>query len=165
MKEFIEKLIGRLEELYNSNDKMKKKAYEEQDWENFELFTHGNEGVKESIEIVNQLAEEYKQNIDQDLIILASLPSLYPLQPFEEEALHKVVSRAKDSGVWISCSTDMPEHDQEVFIKFSDGAICNGRFWIVEGTNYCGFNTKFGLFVAEQVAEWKPIATYQPKGE
>ncbi len=62
MKEFIEKLIGRLEELYNSNDKMKKKAYEKQDWENFELFTHGNEGVKESIEIVNQLAEEYSKD-------------------------------------------------------------------------------------------------------
>ena len=59
MNEFIEKMIGRLEELYNSNDKMKKKAYEEQDWENFELFTHGNEGVKESIEIVKQLTEEY----------------------------------------------------------------------------------------------------------
>lgn len=60
MKEFIDKLISRLEELYNDNDKMKKKAYEEQDWENFELFTHGNEGVKESIEIINELAEEYK---------------------------------------------------------------------------------------------------------
>lgn len=58
MKEFVEKLIGRLEELYDSNNKVQKKAYEEQDLENFELFMYGNEGVKESIEIVNQLAEE-----------------------------------------------------------------------------------------------------------
>ena len=60
MKEFIEKLIGRLEEIYNRNDKAKKKAYEEQDWEYFDIFTHRNEGVYTSISIVNQLAEEYK---------------------------------------------------------------------------------------------------------
>jgi hypothetical protein len=59
MKEFIEKLIGRLEELYDRNDKTKKIAYEEQDWEKFDLFTHRCEGIYSAIAIVNQLAEEY----------------------------------------------------------------------------------------------------------
>ena len=59
MKEFVDKLIGRLEEIYNRNDKAKKEAYEEQDWEYFDLFTHRNDGVYTSISIVNKLAEEY----------------------------------------------------------------------------------------------------------
>ena len=59
MKEFIEKLIGRLEEVYNRNDKVKKEAYEEQDWERFGFFTHRNEGIYIAISIINQLAEEY----------------------------------------------------------------------------------------------------------
>lgn len=59
MKEFIEKLIERLEEIYNRNDKAKKEAYEEREWEYFDLFMHRNEGVYTSISIVNQLAEEH----------------------------------------------------------------------------------------------------------
>ena len=59
MNEFIEKLIGMLEELYARNDKTKKMAYEEKDWEKFDLFTHRCEGIYSAIEIVNQLAEEY----------------------------------------------------------------------------------------------------------
>lgn len=59
MREFIEKLISKLEEIYNRNDKAKKKAYEEQDWEHFDLFMHRNEGVYTSISTVHQLAKEY----------------------------------------------------------------------------------------------------------
>lgn len=59
MKEFIDKLISRLEEVHNINNKMKKEAYKEKDWETFELFTYRNEGVYSAISIVNQLAEEY----------------------------------------------------------------------------------------------------------
>lgn len=62
MKEFIEKLISKLEEIYNRNDKAKKKAYEEQDWEHFDLFMHRNEGVYTSISTVYQLAEEYNNS-------------------------------------------------------------------------------------------------------
>lgn len=62
MKEFIEKLIGRLEELYARNDKTKKMAYEEQDWEKFDLFTHRCEGIYSAISIVDQLAEEYNND-------------------------------------------------------------------------------------------------------
>jgi hypothetical protein len=60
MKEFIDKLIERLEEIYNGNDKLKKEAYEEQEWERFDFFTHKNEGIYIAISIANKLAEEYK---------------------------------------------------------------------------------------------------------
>lgn len=59
MKEFAEKLIERLEELYDRNDKTKKIAYKEQDWEKFDLFTHRCEGIYSAIAIVNDLASEY----------------------------------------------------------------------------------------------------------
>lgn len=59
MEEFIEKLISRLEELYARNDKTKKTAYEERDWEKFDLFTHRCEGIYSAIEIVKQEAEQY----------------------------------------------------------------------------------------------------------
>ena len=62
MKEFIEKLIGRLEEIYDRNDKAKKEAYEEQEWERFDFFTHRNEGIYTAMAIVNKLAEEYNND-------------------------------------------------------------------------------------------------------
>ena len=69
MREFIEKLISKLEEIYNRNDKVKKKAYEEQDWEYFDLFMHRNEGVYTSISTVRQLAEEYRKAEEQGLLL------------------------------------------------------------------------------------------------
>ena len=59
MKEFVEKLIGRLEEIYDRNDKAKKEAYKEQEWERFDFFTHRNEGIYTAMAIVNKLTEEY----------------------------------------------------------------------------------------------------------
>ena len=60
VEEFIEKLIGRLDELYDINDKAKKEAYEERDWEEFDLYMHRNEGVYMATAIVNQLAKKYR---------------------------------------------------------------------------------------------------------
>lgn len=88
MNEFINKLIERLGEYPFA----------------FERF--GNDGMggqkvialDDAIEIVNQLAKEYN-NCSTDLVIVQSLPSLYPLQPFEEEAVHRVVGSAKDTDV------------------------------------------------------------------
>ena len=63
MKEFIEKLIGRLEEIYDRNDKAKKEAYKEQEWERFDFFTHRNEGIYIAMAIINKLAEEYNNDV------------------------------------------------------------------------------------------------------
>lgn len=55
-------------------------------------------------EIVQEVAKEYSNVSDIDLEVVSALPSLYPLmQPFEEEAIHRVVAKAKDSR-WIPCS-------------------------------------------------------------
>lgn len=101
MKEFIEKLIGRLEEQKSdlttwAEDKA------------FEI------GIETAVSIVKQLAEEFAtdKNVghnDQDLMIVESLPSLYPMmQPFEEEAVYRVVERAKYNNGWTPCSKELP---------------------------------------------------------
>lgn len=155
MKEFIEKLIERLEEetqyvdLSNSSSPVRcvVKAIHPQ----------------KVIEIINQLAEEYNQNSDQDLMIVESLPSLYPMmQPFEVEAIHRVVERTKDNNGWIPCS-ELPEEngmylctvfhadDYVVWImRFNDGEFLKPDD--VEDWNY-------------ELLAWMPIAPYQPKGE
>ena len=149
MKEFIEKLIGRLE--YLQKDKYVLAP----------TVCYVLEGVKQ---YVNQLAEEYKnQNNDQDLMIVESLPSLYPMmQPFEVEAIHRVVERTKDNNGWIPCS-ELPEEngmylctvfhadDYVVWImRFNDGEFLKPDD--VEDWNY-------------ELLAWMPIAPYQPKGE
>lgn len=92
MKEFVEKLMNWL-----ANHHRVVKTDEDVEW---------NRAIYSCEEEVKRLAKEYKeQNIDQDLMIVASLPSLYPMmQPFEVEAIHRVVERAKDNNGWIPCS-------------------------------------------------------------
>lgn len=57
----IEKVLERLEELYDRNDRQKKTAYEEQAWEEFDLFMHRNEGVYLATKIVQEVAKEYEK--------------------------------------------------------------------------------------------------------
>ncbi len=54
----IEKILERLAELYDRNDRQKKTAYEEQDWEKFDLFMHRNEGVYSALAIVQEVAKD-----------------------------------------------------------------------------------------------------------
>lgn len=65
---------------------------------------------------------------DQDLMIVESLPSLYPMmQSFEEEAVYRVVERAKYNNGWIACSEKLPEVETKVLIhakrKYRDGSF------------------------------------------
>lgn len=126
MNKFIEKLIGRLEEAKNRANRH---------------YNYGDEtAYRHSIEIVNQLAEEYKQHNDQDLMIVESLPSLYPMmQPFEVEAIHRVVERGKNNNGWIPCSDRLPED-------------CDNRFYmcIVENHEedlpmFCQYDEEYGF--------------------
>ena len=97
MKEFVEKLIGRLEEESKKwldlwEDTRKRKGI-------YDYYADGmNDAFDEAINIVNQLAEEYKEQNNQDLMIVESLPSIFPMQPFEVEALDRVIECAKYSG-------------------------------------------------------------------
>lgn len=120
MKEFIEKLIDRLEEQKSdlttwAEDKA------------FEI------GIETAVSIVKQLAEEFAtdKNVghnDQDLMIVESLPSLYPMmQPFEEEAVYRVVERAKYNYAWILCSERLPEVFDNVLICTKEGGRAIGH--------------------------------------
>ena len=55
----IEKILEMLETLYDMNEKTKKNAFDEQDWEKFYLFMHRNEGVYFATKIVQEVAKEY----------------------------------------------------------------------------------------------------------
>lgn len=68
-------------------------------------------------EIVQEVAKEYGNVSDIDLEVVSALPSLYPLiQPFEEEAIHRVVAKAK-GGRWIPVeSGQLPKHLETVWV-------------------------------------------------
>ena len=91
MKEFIEKLIEKFErEAFAVQLKQGIKNPSTHDMF-LETFT-----VRQIEEIINQLAEEYKQPFnDHDLMIVESLPSLYPIKEFEEKAIQRVIRCAK----------------------------------------------------------------------
>lgn len=48
----VENVVERLNTMYDNYAKRKKESYEEQDWENFDIFSHTNEGIYMSINIV-----------------------------------------------------------------------------------------------------------------
>lgn len=161
MKEFVDKLIKRLEE--------ETIALEDNYGDLVECIP------KEiAISIVNQLAEECKQKPLQsnDLMIVSSLPSLYPLQDFEEEAVHRVVAKNATVGGWIPCSEKMPADCGEDWVLVQIKEKNNGYLWIPE----VGEHRKDGWWLmnmdddplgsAFEVIAWQPLpAPYQPKGE
>ena len=106
MKEFVEKLIGRLEDARRECQKLQKTTTDAYG------YMKQKQGIDVAKEIVNQLAEEYKPQLnDNDLMIVESLPSLYPIKDFEEEALQRVIGCAeKYNNCWIACSERLPEN-------------------------------------------------------
>lgn len=61
MQKYFEKIKEMLERQYDYYDKTKKEAYEEKDWEIFDIFANRNVGIYAALAIVNQVAEEYNQ--------------------------------------------------------------------------------------------------------
>ena len=157
MKQFIDKLIGRLEE-----ETEKAKCL----WDEDDYYIGQVGAFNTAIEIVNQLAEEYKtQNIDQDfmqdLMVAESLSSVLPMQPFEVEALDRVIERAKYSGGWIPCSEKMPEQGGVYLVSyknphcFPNAAVFNGVMFL---DNFMGED--------KHVIAWMPLPEpYQKEGE
>lgn len=97
--------------------------------------------TNKAIEIVNKVAEEYKTTISNDLEIVASLPSLYPMmQDFEEEAILNVVASVNNDG-WIPVEERYPDTDNYILLSFSNFSIpIIGRYEEDEngGAFYCG---------------------------
>lgn len=110
MKEFIEKLIGRLEEEKNKRLLFEDNATEEEaGW----YFSGSRNGLADAIAIVNQLAGEYI-NCSTDTSTDCST----------------------DDG-WIPCEKELPEDDRDVLVVMSDGSMMvdfrtassSGWFW------------------------------------
>lgn len=136
---------------------------------------------------VEGLAEEHKQQLSNDLEIISSLPSLYPLQPFEEEAIHRVVESVNNNG-WIPVSSGMfPEEHDSIFARYKGTDKWNTAMFekISDEVNVTVVDEKgrgatthahtidgkwsCDLLKANKtyrVTHWKPLPKpYQPKGE
>ena len=105
MKEFIEKLIGRLEEISVENTcsdcPYKAKCDEVQEHINDETTDLCGATIKAlSIEIVNQLAEEYRQDLDKD--------SQYWIPTTERLPEKNAIVLTCDKDGWISVKVNMP---------------------------------------------------------
>ena len=159
MKEFVEKLIGRLEEY-------KTKAYVTGFTNNpYEL--GACHGMNSAIEIVNQLAEEYKPQLnDNDLMIVESLPSLYPMKEFEEKTLQRLVECVKNeyNNGWIACSERLPDD----FMSMAYLTTVKGHFY-PEVKYYCVANHKWysneRTTKEVNVIAWMPLPVAFRKGE
>ena len=109
MKEFVEKLLERLEDEKQRLRKLKNNTIALSDSEVIAIEEGAYDFCKK---IINELSEEYKPQLnDNDLMIVESLPSLYPMKEFEEEALQRVIGCAKKeyNNGWIACSERLPE--------------------------------------------------------
>lgn len=103
MKEFVEKLIERLEDVME----------ELVGWNHHKVDAYSN-----AIRIVNQLAEEYKQD---------STKKNQNKQKFSNEKLDAIMDKILDNQGWIPCSEKLPESEKEVLImanrKYMGGKI------------------------------------------
>ena len=157
MNEFIEKLISRLEENIFVAD----------------LYGFGWDGQRvgnllclgDVKKLAEQLAEELATDINaghnnKDLMIVESLPSLYPMmQSFEEEAIYRVVERAKDNNGWILCSERLPDKDMQCWATFESGNVDKIQYFVSQKW----WN---GEISDNRVVAWMPLPEpYKPKEE
>lgn len=179
MKQFIDKLIERLEE-------HKTKAYVTGFTNNpYEL--GACHAMDDAVKIVNLLAEEYntdipaldvnelfkaveQNDISTDLMIVSSLPSLYPLQDFEEEAVHRVVAKNATVGGWIPCSERFPEIDgciSDTVLVCGSNGFQYMAFWCDDlQWRFCECGMAKEPVLWTEIVAWQPLPQpYQPKGE
>ena len=145
MKEFIEKLIGMLEEKfkYNSNQAEIWRSGSDKDAyfrEKKDLYLDRANTYGEVIRIFNQLAEEYRQDLD------------------------------KNSQGWIPCSSGtMPNENETIMLTFKNSAGLHvGEATYKNKMFFYVTDTEFGYYeeVYKQPIAWKyKDAPYQPKGE
>lgn len=156
MKEFIDKLIAKLEQ----ESKVVTTPIIE-----IECLK-----LSDAIDAVKRVAEEYGNQVisSNDLEIIRALPSLYPLQDFEEEAIQRVVGNNSDGWIPVS-SGKLPKGGDDVIVSYKDRYInhedgtCDGfydevnQMWHLNDYEYCES--------AEVVAWRRRLAPYQQKGE
>ena len=102
---------------------------------------------------------------DRDLMILESLPSLYPMKEFEEEALQRVIGCAKKgcNNGWILCSERLPETNESVLCWAKStargGDVCfvgsfhNGFWFLQSSANTHSFPGQYKIVAWQQLPE------------
>jgi hypothetical protein len=173
MKEFIEKLIGRLEEEKNKILLFEDNATEEEaGW----YFSGSRNGLADAISIVNQLAGEYI-NCSTDTSTDCSKCSRRSwYQKGYTDAEKKLAEEYKLFGNseqvnngWITCSERLPEekenpitHDYMQYpVMVNIGGTLDLRYYYFGNGHW-----RLGLQIMDKyVTHWMDIAPYQPKGE
>lgn len=152
MKEFIDKLISRLEELKTFKLNLADAMSELMKKDKLDNYI----SKEEVISIVNQLAEEYKHC---DLCYLQS-----PCEYQNENAILPNELLADENG-WIPCSERLPSKEEiEEWATFLVTIRVRGKYDIMD---FCLFGTDGKWLVSEdrEVIAWKRQTPYQPKGE
>lgn len=170
MKEFIEKLIGRLEEKFKYNSQQAeiyRKGSDKDEYfrEKKDLYMDRANTYGELMRIVNQLAEEYKGGWMEELLEAKkncgedSDCSQCPFGQIEDRCILAELQTDADNNGWISCSERLPEDDRDVLVMMPDGSMMvdfrtassSGWFW---SDNDC------------MPLAWHELPQpYQPKGE
>lgn len=106
---------------------------------------------------LQQSCNKVASNIEQEKMIVESLPSLYPLQRFEEDAIKAVLDALP---CWIPCSEGLPKEEGFYLVTMEHklGAETNIRFLKFE--NDKRYWSKWGN---ETITAWmpKPIPYHQ----
>ena len=151
MKEFIEKLIGRLEEESHwEEDTFDEDGYCNDDAEEV-IYLH------RAIEIVNQLAEEYKHCIKSSCSNCEVYDKEKHYCPKWCDVIKGTVAEIEENR-WIACSERLPEKGKAVLTCTKDG-------WISVNINM-SYNGKKNDFECGYYTAWMPLPqAYKPKGE
>lgn len=173
MKEFIENLIERLGESVSlpKMERMECRVGKKQT-QGFVL------GVRSSVEIVNQLAEEYKDiNTITDFLQYvrnnADNPNYendngWSLADLIDLSIKFCKAEEYNNG-WIPCSERLPEEKQEVMLTFKNSAGLHvGEATYKNNVFFYVTDTEFGYYeeVYKNPIAWKlKDVPYQPKGE
>ena len=177
MKEFIDKLISRLEEIPVENQcskcPHKAKCDEIQENINNEFTDLCGATIKAlALEIVNQLAEEYKSSIsitDYDLIIKFIESEIERTSSFAEHDTQINIMnyvqqlQEQNNNGWIPCSERLPSKEEiEEWATFLVTIRVRGKYDIMD---FCLFGTDGKWLVSEdrEVIAWKRQTPYQPK--
>lgn len=66
-------------------------------------------------------------NIEHEIEIVNALPSLYPLQDYEEEAINTIIKEINESMVWIPCKDRLPTKQGEYYVTELVYDICDKK--------------------------------------
>ena len=159
MQEFIEKLIGRLEEKRNEKYINGVSKFPSREQKVFDI----------AETIVNQLAEEHKDNV--------MINEQYCWQTCGATEHCKECNRLCNGSIdyyenydfmaeehnngWIPCSERLPEEKGDYLVTCNDGKV--RVWWFVVGEDFKCW--RIGVHTLKPIA-WQPLPTpYQPKGE